>query len=748
MSEASIEGPSLIKLGKLANGRQFDKLEELWAEALESTEYSWRELLPIAGQVGRQGAVDRADGLMDALVGRVQQVSGSPVALEAARGAAAQLPAGAAVRTLVRRLYVANAADFPEVEALMDLLLNGERSLDQGVALMDLYLQLRPGAYAIDRSQLVPGVVETLLADRGVLTVRFDDRRVDYGPTTVNRLAPRPGDFFPALVLYAPDRLRDLATGDPVAFVNLALDSNREERVPYRELKGWVTGLLGEKGWKDWWQEAKSALKRDPLIGLSPGSQPVLKRLRQADLYEDRLRREFDHRKDPPDKLLKVSGYLDEIAREQKQKGTGQPADLELLQYLGNGAAKTAVAVLGTRPALALAGLALHAEIAALGADVARPNPRAAAQVLGKVGDPGQLVEALPEALVVRVLLYLQQAMPDTWGKVWAAVLMRAGRRLCDFLTRGLMEGGEGAALAAALQQSVARPTASPDLVCWMWRTRLTGGAGGRFLEQQETLPVNVIADAMLTLLDAIGKLYGMSMEEKHLKTLEMARQTIATQASKPLLDLLEQADRHEAVRLKRVIESNGGLAPAHRTLLLGFLRAKHADIFVENTREWEDQSVTYTTAGGLRRQQGKLQNIIDEDIPAVAKQIGEAASFGDLSENAEYTAALEKRDQLASTATRLESELSHARVITPDMARSDFVNVGTRVTVRNDQSGAEEVYTFLGPWDTDTENRVLNYQAPLAQAFMGAKVGSAISYGEGEDLRSWVVLAIGPAVD
>ena len=228
----------------------------------------------------------------------------------------------------------------------------------------------------------------------------------------------------------------------------------------------------------------------------------------------------------------------------------------------------------------------------------------------------------------------------------------------------------------------------------------------------------------MLTLLDAIGKLYGMSMEEKHLKTLEMARQTIATQASKPLLDLLEQADRHEAVRLKRVIESNGGLAPAHRTLLLGFLRAKHADIFVESAREWEDQTVTYTTAGGLRRQQGKLQNIIDDDIPAVAKQIGEAASFGDLSENAEYTAALEKRDQLASTATRLESELSQARVITPDMARSDFVNVGTRVTVRNDQSGAEEVYTFLGPWDTDTENRVLNYQAPLAQAFMGAKVG------------------------
>ncbi len=747
MSDAATGGPSLIRLGKLANGKQFDKLEELWPEALESTEYSWRELLPIAGQVGRQGAVDRADGLMDSLVGAVQQHDGPPAALDAARGAAAQLPTGSGVRNLVRRLYAANADDFPGLETLMDLLLDDERPLDRGVALMDLYLQLHPGAYAIDRSQLVPGVVETLLADRGVLTVRYEDRHVDYGPTTVTRLSPRPDDFFPALVMYDPERLRRLAHEDAVAFVNLALDSTREERISYRELKGWVTDLLGEKGWKEWWIEAKAALKREPMIGLGAGSQPQLRRLRQADRFEDRLRREFDHRKDPQEKLQKVAGYLDEIAREQRQKGAGQPADPELLQYLGNGAAKIAVAALKDRPALALAGLALHAEIAARGVDVATPNPRAAAKVLSQVGDPGQLVEALPESLVMRVLNYLHQVMPQDWGRVWSAVLMRAGRRLCDAITRGLLEGKQEEALAGALRKAVVRPTASPDLVCWMWRSRFTSGAGGRFLERQESLPVTVLADAMFTLLDSVGKLYGMSMEERHLKTLETARQTIATQASKPLLDLLGAASRDDALRLKGVIESNGGLAPAHRTQLLGFLRAKHADIFVEITREFGDLHITYTTEAGLRRQQGTLKHIIDEEIPAVAKQIGEAASFGDLSENAEYTAALEQRDQLASTATRMEAELSHAKIISHDMAGSDFVNVGTRVTARNETTGAEEVYTFLGPWDTDTENRVLNYQAPLAQAFMGARVGTTVTYGENEDRRTWTILVIEPAV-
>ena len=84
-----------------------------------------------------------------------------------------------------------------------------------------------------------------------------------------------------------------------------------------------------------------------------------------------------------------------------------------------------------------------------------------------------------------------------------------------------------------------------------------------------------------------------------------------------------------------------------------------------------------------FRPQAGLRRQVVEVEIPEVAKQIGEAASFGDLSENSEYTAALEKRDQLASRATRMENELSLARVINHEMAGSDFVNVGTRVTAQ-----------------------------------------------------------------
>lgn len=746
MSEDQTGGPSLIKLGKLANARDFDKLEALWPDALASGSYSWRELAPIAGQVGRQNAPARAERMLLALVEWVEVQKGTEAALAAVREAAVQQPAAAALAKLARRLY---RTQFPAYEALpdlLDLLLEREPKLDSALVLVDLYTRLQPGAFALDRSFLVPGLVEKVEARSGRLTLVFQDRRAEYGPETVLKLSPRPTDDFAAMLLYVPDKLREMAANDPAAFVKLALRSSREGRVMYKDLKGHLVQLLDEKGWKDWWNTAKPALKRDPMIGMSDGSQPSFRMLRQADRFEDRMRREFDFAKTPQEKLLKVLGLLDELNRGERS-GETAAVDESLLVHLGNGAAKVAVGVLGESPALALAGLALHAEIAARGVPVATPNPRAARQVLERVGEPGLLCQELPENLLMRVLQYLREAMPADWGPVWASVLMRTGRRLCDTITRALLEAGQQEVLANALRQAMERPTASPELLCWAWRSMHGVGGAADFLGTQAGLPATRVADAMFVLLDGSGRLYGMSMEEKHLKVLENARASFAVQGNRPLLALLEQADRAGALRLKRVIEENAGLTPAQRTQLLGFLRSRYADIFIEATREWQDATAIYTTEPGLRQLEAAFQFIVQVELPEVARQIGEAASHGDLSENSEYTAALEKRDQLASRAARLESELAAARVISHDMSVTGFVNVGTRVTARQVETGADEIYTFLGPWDTDVENLVLNYQAPLAQAFMGARVGDTVSYGDEGARRSWEILGIDSAL-
>jgi transcription elongation factor GreA len=741
--------PKLIKLGKLANSQKYEALEEAWLAAVEAGDPAPGDLLPIAGQIGRQGQTERAESLLGILLGSVEQKSGPVAALMIARVAARQLPVSVLLRKELTRLYPLVHPEYSELAQLLERLFEQGTPLDEAVVATDAYLHLRPGAYVADRTIIEPGIVEEVNSKTGVLTVSYDGRHQEYGVNKVLELVPLPADHFRALALYAPERLRGLAESEPVEFVLLALQTAKEAQIGYRDLKSVVTRLLGEKAWVAWWKEAKLALKRAPLVALSSGSQPRVRLLKEESRYEDRIRLRFDHLKSPTARLELVLAYLDEtsgnVISASARQEDGFAADLELLAHLGNGAAKMAVAALKTNAALALAALAVHAEVAERGVDVARPNPRAATQVLAHLEDPALLVEALPEGLLLRTLEYLRRALPDGWPTVWSAVLVRAGRRVTDVMVRGLLRSGHQSELTAALEQVVERPTVSPEALCWLWRTWHSGGLGER-LSALGSISNARMLTALLNLADAAGRYHAVSGDERHRRAIDSVRQALALQNGDPVRAIFDAATPEDAARYKSMIASNSGLAAAGRSQLLNLLRARHADLFLEDLRPWREDAV-YTTEVGLRERQAQLDAIIKIDIPAVARQIGEAAAFGDLSENAEYTAALEKRDQLTSRATRMEEELSRAQIITSEMANSPFVSVGTRVTARELSTSAEESYTFLGPWDADPEQGILDYKAPLSLAFMGKKPGEEVVYGEGDAERRWEVLRIVPAV-
>ncbi len=747
MHDASASKPtSLIKLGKLANTKQFDKLEEHWPDAVANPEHPVEDLMSLSGQVYRLGEHERADTFASAVIEQVETRDGTPDALNAAREAIRQMPTQApTVLAHLHRLYRADYPDFEALPGLISVLEGVCKDAAEASRKLDLYCALQPGSYLIDYDFVMPGVIESVDAETGQLGARFEDRHTEYGPATVEKTNPRPSDFFPALVLYDPESLIRMSDEDPCAFVKLAIKADLDGLLTYKNLKKHVTRLTGEKGWMTWWKGARETLRHDPMLAMGAGSQPTFRIRRLADHYEDRLRRQFDREKDPQEKLKLALAYLDETAR----KGAKFEADPDLLTHEGNTAAQLAVAALKAgHPGLALLGLAVHARVAARGVEVARPNPRAALAVLAKIPDKGSLVADLPEALLNVVLDYIRASQPDHWAEVWCAVLLRAGRRQCDWVSRGLLDGDKSAELRATLGQALERPTASPNLVAWLWRSRHAAGPLARTLQDYTEITASRCLEALLVMAHAVGHLLAVSGEERHLKVIENARADLTCNKAEPLLGVIREADRAELHRLRPLMIDNDGLNPALRSRLKLMIRAEHPEAFEEQTWPWEIEDVTYSTEAGLRRTQEQLNHIIEVGMPEVATQIGEAASHGDLSENSEWTAALEKRDQLASRATTLEGELKQAKVIDLDMADSKYVNIGTRVTARELATGEEHVFTFLGPWDSDSDRGILNYRAPLALAFMGKKVGETVTFGDDDDRRQWDVLTIAPGIE
>ena len=157
----------------------------------------------------------------------------------------------------------------------------------------------------------------------------------------------------------------------------------------------------------------------------------------------------------------------------------------------------------------------------------------------------------------------------------------------------------------------------------------------------------------------------------------------------------------------------------------------------------WYGDSI-WTTKAGLQAKEDELRDLRDVKIPANAEAIGKAASFGDLSENSEWEAAIEDQRTLTSRAMELEVLVRDAQLIENAAIPENTAAPGTEVTYADTDSGKEETVRILGPWDEDA----VSYRSPLAQALLGKKPGDQVVVqlpsGTRElELRSVRVLAI-----
>ena len=134
-----------------------------------------------------------------------------------------------------------------------------------------------------------------------------------------------------------------------------------------------------------------------------------------------------------------------------------------------------------------------------------------------------------------------------------------------------------------------------------------------------------------------------------------------------------------------------------------------------------------------------KLEHIITVEVPANAKEIGDAIALGDLSENAEYKAARERQAQLNATATRLQDEIDRCQIFDPTTVTTARVSFGTTVYLETPEGTTEE-YTILGPWESDPDNNIISYMSPLGNAIFNSKKGEKLSFVINEEKYNYIV--------
>jgi transcription elongation GreA/GreB family factor len=547
-------------------------------------------------------------------------------------------------------------------------------------------------------------------------------------------LEPLPEDSFRVLKFEGGEGLARLRDEDPIRLVGLMLDTFGNPS-PLKEIKRHLVGVVEASGWSKWWNRVKAQLRDTGLFRVGDRPPYQVERLEEAVSYEEELVRDFFRsawsRSRQIGRLVarRTGGQLPgvwEKIRDRLVEITGGDdriiaIEAALILERGDGAASK-TAVKGVVEKLSTVELCTTL------------------QRLPSVDDHRRFVGDL------------KNIRNEDWREV-ASFLFKGNKNTLREAAMDLLEKNDPDLLRSLIDDVIRSPKSAPDALCCILQSHLDSlvGGGGDQRESLQVLRAKGARGLLVLVLDLLDHLPHLSERRGRISFKE-----IVGRVEKILVDFdcqflrlgAEASEPGELVDIYSRLVKNESLAPHTKGAMLQCLLDLQPDLAQQaDVPPWEEDTL-YVTEAGLERKKEEFREIMEVKLPKVFKDIGRAADFGDLSENAEYTAALEERDRLTQRATQMKKDLDRVTVVTSDMLKDRVVALGARFRVRNLRTDEEVVYSMLGPWDGSPEDGVLSYMSPLGQVFHGRSAGEEFEAQVPGGTETYKLLALGSFFD
>lgn len=133
-----------------------------------------------------------------------------------------------------------------------------------------------------------------------------------------------------------------------------------------------------------------------------------------------------------------------------------------------------------------------------------------------------------------------------------------------------------------------------------------------------------------------------------------------------------------------------------------------------------------------MEQVKAKLQTELDEletelriHLP---QEIKKAKEYGDLRENAEYKAALERQEFVKARISQLRQRLSEVSSIDLSKIPRDKVAYGSTVVLYDSERDEEVTYRLVTAEETDPQNGLISTTSPVGKSLMGKEEGDEVT--------------------
>jgi transcription elongation factor GreA len=132
------------------------------------------------------------------------------------------------------------------------------------------------------------------------------------------------------------------------------------------------------------------------------------------------------------------------------------------------------------------------------------------------------------------------------------------------------------------------------------------------------------------------------------------------------------------------------------------------------------------------------LEKELREELPKALKT---AAALGDLSENADYSAARERQDFVKARLAQLKQRLADLSLVNFDKIPRDRISLGSSVVLMDVDKGEEVSYKLVTSEDADVAKGLISTTSPIGRSLLNKREGDTVEVKIPSGTRTFEIL-------
>jgi transcription elongation factor GreA len=488
-----------------------------------------------------------------------------------------------------------------------------------------------------------------------------------------------------------------------------------------------LNGILDKKEWAKWWNKAKTILKKNPHFGTLPERNDVYFIRKKPISYDEdiynkfKIEKNFDKRFELFNDFITHGNIDSEYFEDMLKYFVGF---ISSSINLNENSLKSFLMLKNLKKTYSFLPVEINFDFK---------------EIIDNLKDIHTYLPLMPENELKKSLLTNIKKTSDKWPEIFVKSFYQSPMK---FIIDELVSEAHVKLINNMISNILSHYREYTDLFIWI---------GKNLIARQTDSQVKVDFDQAIMGLTHLLEIASRDLtNERNVVYNRKLFNTIVDILFKDslLIKYIKKSNETKVKRLMPTLFAISELKDEYVIKLRFAIKSYHPNIVFEDEIESVDTSKQLVvTQRSYELKQNELKYLMEVEIPTNSKEIGMAMEKGDLSENAEYKYAIEKQEFLKHQVKTLNENLNRAQIIKPEEIKTNFVSIGTMITLNSLDDDKTEKYIILGPWESDPSKKIISYTSPIGETLLNKAVGDAIDLGTKSSKKKYKILKVEKAL-